>query len=103
MNNDLFTRQREYATSEYLKQADANGHDHSESERMIKMFWEYVNKYPMYQAECEKKQNKSLYNVPCIDLSKHPDYDYASRYSGIDADYIYSLVVYFSRFIWKSE
>jgi hypothetical protein len=95
MNNnmELFTFQRNYATKKYLEYMNSQGYDMNDANTRIKLFWEKIDYYPTYEDECYKAAKISGRSLP-VNTSKHPDYDYASRYAGISGDYIYSLICY---------
>jgi hypothetical protein len=92
-NNNLFTFQREYATNKYLEYVKSRGlNDLEYCQQMINLFWLKVDEFPAYNEKCYQEKNKRNYYNSTYDTSNHPDYDYASRYSGISGDYIYSLI-----------
>jgi hypothetical protein len=104
MNEEFFKKQREYCTQQYLLQAKEKGYDENHSNTLMNLFWEKVDYYPTYALECSQARDKAKRNGTSsyfVDTSKNPDLDYAGRMSGISDDYIWQLMGYFSRVIWK--
>jgi hypothetical protein len=93
MENNLYTFQREYATKKYLEYMNSKSYDMNDAITRIQLFWEKIDYYPTYEDECykaAKKAGRSYFSSN----SKHPDYDYAGRMTGISGDYVYSLICF---------
>lgn len=95
MNNEFSSKQRDFCTTEYLRYCLKRGYSESQSRSMIDLFWQKVDEYPQYIESCYRyRKSKGL--LPVYDESRHPDLDYASKASGISADFIWQLMGIFA-------
>src|SRR5262249_15782966 len=68
----------------------------AQSLQLIDAFYAYVEAYPAYQQRgqenvaAQRKCYGSAYPIP-YDESRHPDYDYASRHTGLLGHYVRGL------------
>jgi hypothetical protein len=93
--DEFTTEQRAFCTQKYLEYTDSRGYDHNQSVEMITLFWQKVDEYPAHIESCHEAVRKTGRSIP-IDTSRHLDLDYAARFAGISADYIWQLMGVFA-------